>query len=330
MSGLARVRLDAESTMHAEVLVDLLPNLRCVFLPALRQTVPHSNLCMVLREGKENVMDARMDVRWFALIVLFSPNVLGQSCATAEGSWTWIDPFETLIYTLSQNSSGTINGTVRTNFCAVKDWPMQGTFTGNGLFNARATNPTGGVGDNCAAAWFEIEGSVDKPGCHTGSGTWVNSIASDSWNWSKPCEVPTGESTTPIGWNSGEPTIFRWLATLAPSSKNFDGRTVTESVNTGDGCWFPGSIFAEVTGSPPNPATVSGNTYADDIGWVPAAVTYYRSQSRAPCSFSSVQQMRIDCLTSTPSFISNGLGGTVGTTTVSSSRAGQTQTRTWP
>jgi AraC-like DNA-binding protein len=54
------------------------------------------------------------------------------------------------------------------------------------------------------------------------------------------------------------------------------------------------------------------------------------SFSRAPCSFSAVQRMLIDCLASTPSYITNALGGTIGTTTVSSSRAGQTQSRTWP
>jgi len=127
-----------------------------------------------------------------------------------------------------------------------------------------------------------------------------------------------------------DPATFIWLATLTPSSTNFDGRTITESVSTGDGCWFPGSAFAEVTGTDGNPASVVGNQYQDTVGYVSAAVTYYRGQARAPCSFSSLQRVRIDCLTSSPSFISNGLGGTIDVTTVSSSRAGQTMTRTWP
>jgi len=256
-----------------------------------------------------------------------SPSILAQQCASAAGNWsatygyTWV---------LSQNS-GQISGVVNmTDGCLTPQWPVLGSFIGNGQFNVRATNPNGSD-QNCPAAWFEWSGSINKPGCHTGAGTWVNSLShSNNWAWSKPCDVPTGESTSAVGWDPANATVFIWDAALAPSSKNFDGRTITESVSTGDGCWFSGSAFAKTTGAGGNPAPVVNNGYRDHVGYVSAAVTYYRAQGRAPCSFSSVQQVRIDCATSTPTFINNGLGGTIGTTTVSSSRAGQTQNRTWP
>lgn len=252
------------------------------------------------------------------------------TCATAEGNWLDTENFR---WSLAQNSNGVINGTVQVHHlgkaCPVSTWPVAGQSDGGGWFTARATNPTGGD-ETCVSA-FTYNGYIQKPGCHTGGGLWTNDAGYiGAWEWSKPCEVPTGESNAPIAWDSSDPTVFIWEASLAPSSKNFDGRTVGESVNTGDGCWFPGSIFAEVTGTDGNDATVNANGYRDNVGYVSAAVTYYRAQMRAPCSFSSVQRMRIDCATENRYFVTNALSGTIGVSTVSSSRAGQTQTRTWP
>jgi hypothetical protein len=152
--------------------------------------------------------------------------------------------------------------------------------------------------------------------------------AGEPWAWSKPCDIPNGEFSSPVSWNT-DGTTFIWDASLSPSTINF-GRTVTENVSLTDHCWFSGSVIPEQTGTNAPPADIINNGYEDVVGWLPVAVNYYRSQMRAPCSFSATQQMSIDCASGPVAYIVNGLGATIGITTVSSSRQGQTQTRTWP
>jgi hypothetical protein len=63
-----------------------------------------------------------------------------------------------------------------------------------------------------------------------------------------------------------------------------------------------GSVIPEQTGTNAPPADIINNGYEDVVGWLPVAVNYYRSQMRAPCSFSATQQMsyrlckRVCCL----------------------------------
>lgn len=263
-------------------------------------------------------------------LLIPNANVLAQSqCASAAGNWSSNIMYQ---FNFAQNS-GLISGSVTASastLCPQKVWASAGTFLGSGQFTVQSNHPTGG-NESCAA-WVRWQGTVAKPGCHTGSGSWNNSDgASGQYSFSKPCDVPTGESTASVEWDMFQPTVHVWDATLSPSSINFDGRTVTEGGTSSDSCWFPGSGFAEVVAvQGPNPADINGNGYRDRVGWIPGAVTYYRAQGRAPCDATSVQQMRIDCSTSNPVYINNGLVSTIGVTTVGSSRSGQTQTRTWP
>lgn len=263
-------------------------------------------------------------------LLIPNANVLAQSqCASAAGNWS-----DTLAYQFNfAQNSGLISGSMTVpagSPCPEKLWAAAGNFLGNGQFTVQTNHPTGG--NEICATWVRWQGTVAKPGCHTGSGTWNNSDGfSGLWTFSKACDVPTGESTSSVAWDTSQPTVHIWEATLSPSSINFDGRTITEGGTSSDSCWFSGSAFAEVVAvEGPNPADIVGNGYRDHVGWVPAAVTYYRAQGRAPCGATSVQQIRIDCRTSNPIYINNGLVSSIGVTTVSSSRSGQTQTRTWP
>jgi len=148
-------------------------------------------------------------------------------------------------------------------------------------------------------------------------------------------QLPTGESTSNNGWGSGTAaTIGRWSQKLTPASTNFSGCQVTEADPGGgsDSCWFPGSIFSPFTAVTGGTWPVgSGNSWGDDfVGWFTSAVTYYRSKNRAPCSCSFPQSMRIVRASGNVEYVRNQLGGTIGTTTVSSTRAGQSMSKTWP
>jgi hypothetical protein len=154
------------------------------------------------------------------------------------------------------------------------------------------------------------------------------------------CTKPTGETTSPTGWadsnNPSLPTVQKWMQTLTPSSVSFSGRTVKQFPSgTGtDDCWFLGSdVPKHLQVSEGQSWTVnSDNTWGPDgVGWPPFAVNYYRSFNRHPCSTSVTQRMDIYCgLVSTLNYKFNTLEGAIGSTTVSSTRNGQTVTRTWP
>jgi len=252
------------------------------------------------------------------------------TCASAAGNWTDIFTYG---WQVTQDAALNIAGAVDVTDPPCATWTVSGTFQGAGSFFARADNPTGG--DAVCAAWFRYDGTINKPGCNTGNGTWVNSAGlSGNWSWSKACDVPTGETTASHLWDDGG--VHRWTQTLTPANINFGGRTVMEQDPGGGGpdtCWFDGSMFAKfeaITGGTWDVDT--SNVWGDDfVGWFGAAVTYYRNQGRAPCGTSFPQRMVIDCSTGNTTYIdSNQLGGNFDATTVTSTRAGQTVTRTWP
>lgn len=266
----------------------------------------------------------------------------GQStCASAAGTWTCAGSPQfacNSVLALSQSPTGTISGTDTVNEpgCPVRTWNTSGTFLGNGQARTTSNNPHGTGDWPTCVAQIVYEFTVKKPGCHTAEGTWRSGWGSldfsSTFTLSKPCDVPTGESTASAGWDIAIPTRHRWRATLSPSTINFDGRTIGEDNPGGatDTCWFSGSLIPyqnDVTGST---GTVVSNQYDDLVGWHPDAVTYYRGQGRAPCGMSTVQRVSIDCATNNPTVINNALSLQIGVTTVSSSRAGQTAMETWP
>lgn len=98
------------------------------------------------------------------------------------------------------------------------------------------------------------------------------------------CPVPTGETTTSVGWADAEglPAVHKFVQQLQPVSSSFAGRTVTESDSSPatDSCWFEGSPFPRVPG-------VTGGTWSigsdnrwgpDYVGWGNDLFRYYQSQ----------------------------------------------------
>lgn len=147
--------------------------------------------------------------------------------------------------------------------------------------------------------------------------------------------LPTGETTTSNGWGTGNlATIHRWRQQLLPTTTNFRNCQVREADPGGgtDTCHFPGSAFAPFTAITGGTWAVNNtNHWGDDfVGWFSTAVTYYRNQGRAPCTASYPQSMRVVRPSGDVEYVRNQLTMTIGTTTVSSTRAGQTQVRNWP
>jgi hypothetical protein len=145
------------------------------------------------------------------------------------------------------------------------------------------------------------------------------------------CQIPTGETTATRGWLD---TIGLFDMTLTPSTTNFVNRVVSEQ-NPGGGsdtCWFSGSQFPPFTTITGGSWTVeSGNRYGfDAIGVFADVINYYRSTGRAPCRFTLPQRMVIICPSIAVPYVTNTLVIEIGTTTITTSRAEASQTKTWP
>jgi hypothetical protein len=167
---------------------------------------------------------------------------------------------------------------------------------------------------------------------------------------------PDHETTVFHDWYPANPTIGRWRQTLhTPAddpSFDFSGESVQETDAAGthsDTCWFAGSMFkkgGKISGGTWD--VVKGNLWGDlakpgfdddYVGWLSAAVTYYRMPHgtpphvSAPCVTRFPQQMTIKAPpdTSYNNYAGiNGLGSDIGVTTVPSIRAGSSKTKTWP
>jgi hypothetical protein len=153
-----------------------------------------------------------------------------------------------------------------------------------------------------------------------------------SFTFTPDCDVPDGELTTWSGWYT---TLGEWEQTLESAGKeiSYAGLTVTE-VDAGGGldtCHFKGSAydpFDKVTGSSWQ-VDDSNNWGTDDIGWGALLVAYYRLKDSAPCGFTLHQQMQIACWDGSKNNYGpvNTLQGLIGTSTITSERAGHSRTR---
>jgi len=147
--------------------------------------------------------------------------------------------------------------------------------------------------------------------------------------------LPIGEITNSNGWGTGaRATNHRWQQLLNPTTTSFRRCQVTEADPGGgtDTCHFPGSIYAPFNAVTGGTWRVNArNRWGDDwVGWFTQAVTYYRNQGRAPCTASFPQSMRVVRPDGNVEYVRHQLEATIGTTTVSSTRASQTATRRWP
>lgn len=151
------------------------------------------------------------------------------------------------------------------------------------------------------------------------------------------CPVPTGETTTSVGWADAEglPAVHKFVQQLQPVSSSFAGRTVTESDSSPatDSCWWSGSIYNKVTGVTGGSWQIgSDNRWGPDfVGWLNDRFRYYQSERVArglamPCEFNLFQRLTISsCGGSSSSSVYRSnvvLGGVISTTGASSHRDG--------
>jgi hypothetical protein len=150
---------------------------------------------------------------------------------------------------------------------------------------------------------------------------------------------PSSETTVFNSWDGATGGLGKWEQTLHPPADDptfdFSPESVREKDAGGGGpdtCWFSGSAFSPFTAITGGTWPVkTGNTWGFDyVGWFSTAVTYYRAQGRAPCGTTFPQQMTIKS-PADKSYknyaVVNTLGGKIGTSSVTSIRAGKKRTR---
>jgi hypothetical protein len=155
------------------------------------------------------------------------------------------------------------------------------------------------------------------------------------------CRIPLGETSTAVGWRpSPDSTIHDWEGTLeVPSGVSFQGQFVEEQDPGGgvDGCHWEESIwdpFNAVDGLRWGPVDANQKYRWDGIGYFEHIAQYYRDEGKAPCSTTIPQRMAIRCggdgSTLYLPYDQHNIGAAITSSTVSSTRNGNTVPRTWP
>jgi len=151
------------------------------------------------------------------------------------------------------------------------------------------------------------------------------------------CTFPTTEITAFQQWDPIQLTSSLWEQTISDTIGDNYSPGVVQEADAGGGvdtCYFAGSPFQNrtiLTGGQWN--VNSDNTWGpDNVGWLTQplnAVTYYRTQGKAPCGFALYQQMQMQCPDNTwhNYGIVNTLQSNITTKTITSMRAGGTATR---
>ena len=286
-----------------------------------------------------------------------APCVNPVPCENCSGTWTddygaiWGVTSEQAVTWGTWSVTGNVSVPHPITGCPRINYTVSGSVTqtwgsdtayGATSFTWQASNPSPSTICSGVTPFTSVtyNGSIENNGCNKGNGTWMNSSGgSGSFTMSKPPEVPSGELTTSVGWSSGYGgSVHQWRQVL--QGPFLAGRQVAESPTGGDldTCNWPDSGVDNfrVTGGYWNVGFFFwDNTWGDDyIGWTGARVTYYRTNMRPPCSASAGQGMNI-AIQGRSGALHNYLVGSIGTglpdsVTVTSSRAGQTVSTTWP
>ncbi|MFZ5926403.1 MAG: hypothetical protein ACOYX1_03040 [Acidobacteriota bacterium] len=90
----------------------------------------------------------------------------------------------------------------------------------------------------CSATYFTLWGTVFGAGCDRVIGGWVNNLGTGDDEWTKSCDVPSGELTSSNGWADFSPygnlpTVHKWLQILS-GSVDFGGEDARRSVESSD------------------------------------------------------------------------------------------------
>ncbi len=244
---------------------------------------------------------------------------------------------------MAQSGTGNVSGNY-VNYPVIYGCNNQQVYSISGAFGggggAFGLTMTGQYSYYLCATVVNYSGTVDQPGCNAAHGTWYNNGGANGvFTMTKQCDVPTGETSTFVTWDDldGNPGFAHWRATLASTSIDFGGRSVSESSPEGSGtdtCWRSGDPydpFTSVTGNGADVTPVS-DTYDDLIGMPSKQITYYRLHQRAatPCGSTITQVLSIDCSSNSPPYATNTLIYTLSNTTITSQRgAAGAQVRTY-
>jgi hypothetical protein len=216
---------------------------------------------------------------------------------------------------------------------------LQGSTSFNWV--ASSPSPSGDCKGYTPVATITNQGTIQNNGCDRGPGTWSDSSGGGPFTMTKPADIPDGEITSPVGFGSSGVyvTVAQFRQTLTGTAI-FDGRQVSEQIGFGgsDSCYYPGSPTApyQLHGGWWNVGYYFAlNVWADDyVGWTPDTIADYRANMRVPCSASAVQVMVVAVTGqsgSTQQYRIDTLGpGIPDAMTITATRDGVTQSKTWP
>ncbi len=276
-------------------------------------------------------------------------------CANCNGVWT---DDGRAVWNMDTQSNGSVTGSVTVPHpvqgCQSTVYSVSGsitkvyggnTYRGYTSFTWTASNPmpSAQCGFYTPVSTVTHTGTIQNDGCDYGSGNYTTSSGlSGSFTMTKPISLPDlspPEYTTGVGWGSVSPyeTIHQWRQTINATG-DFGGRQVKEGAASGntDSCWFSGSAVAPygLSGGGWHVGFFSYNLWADDyVGWTSPAVQYYRSNLRIPCGGTAPQIMYMYTngnSGSSAQYRQTSVGvGIPNFSEVTSSRDGQTATKTW-
>ena len=296
-----------------------------------------------------------------------APNTV--PCAHCTGTWTDEEFGSVYVVTQLPNSNPTtpgiynVSGTNTWNFpdgCTYA-YDILGTIHQNPQGEPLGTTELHWtmtfLSTNCpggSEAPYEFHGTMVNNSCDHARGVYYEPETQYTlpMTISKPADIPgppdppPTETSASTAW-ADDPTVRLFQGTIQ-ASKSFAGRQVYEIENPAytvpptspnfDGCWFSMSFYTPYrltkggwfVGYPNNPNF--GDDYGDDrVGPSNAAVNYYRSENQVPCGAAVGQDMAlyVQGTSDFDVYKQNVLGYTIGHTTVTVTRDGQSAMRDW-
>jgi hypothetical protein len=256
--------------------------------------------------------------------------------------WGYMDPFPPPVVIVSDTAQASAwetaqydSGYTMGPYSIGASWSVDSSTISIDPDSGHSTTVTGeDPGDACVAADMGSQERYSWDGQNCYDNNFAEPIG-DTECMQVQCPKPNSETTVGIGWDTNDPTLYKYEQTLSATGVSFVGRTVTEQDPGGGGpdtCHFTNAAwdaFDHVNGS--SWTVISGNKWHYDfVGYHSGTVSYYRNQGRAPCGTTFQQRMVINCSSGPIQYALNTLSADISSTTVSSSRAGTTAVKTWP